>query len=345
MSAAPCRYFEYSSAAAVDLPTQPAVAFPSTLHTGPSASTVTPLDLSAALGSTPYPATSPNLLASFLTVIPGCAPLATNPSATSQLFYVIRGSGSSASADGGLAVAWGEGDVFTVPGCTGALIHTATAPSSLYWVHDSPLLQYLGVAPAAPTFAPAVYKREELLAQVEEIRHQPGAEHRNRMGVLLAHEATEGETKTLTRVLWALLNTLPPRTAQPPHRHNSVALDLCVSAAAGKVCVTAEGRRARPMPFGPPPLLQLAHNITPPAPPHTFPRYTLMGPELGEDGWVKNPVRMDWLPGAVFTTPPGWWHSHHNDGDERAWVLPVQDAGLLTRQRVLDIRFSHALAP
>ena len=62
-------------------------------------------------------------------------------------------------------------------------------------------------------------------------------------------------------------------------------------------------------------------------------------------GWVKNPVRMDWAPGAVFTTPPGWWHSHHNDGDERAWVLPVQDAGLLTRQRVLDIRFSHALAP
>lgn len=54
---------------------------------------------------------------------------------------------------------------------------------------------------------------------------------------------------------------------------------------------------------------------------------------------------MDWAPGAVFTTPPGWWHSHHNDGDERAWVLPVQDAGLLTRQRVLDIRFSHALAP
>ena len=70
-----------------------------------------------------------------------------------------------------------------------------------------------------------------------------------------------------------------------------------------------------------------------------------MGPELGADGWVQDPIRMDWLPGAVFTTPPGWWHSHHNDGDERAWVLPVQDAGLLTRQRVLDIRFSHAPPP
>lgn len=246
MSSAPCRYFEYSAAAAVELPTQPAVAFPSTLHTSPSVSTHTPLDLSASLGSTPYPATSPNLLASFLTVIPGCAPLVTDPSATSQLFYVIRGSGSSSSG-GGLSIDWAEGDVYSVPGCTGALSHTASTAASIYWVHDNPLLQYLGVAPVTPLFAPAVYKRAELLAKVEEISHQPGAEHRNRMGVLLAHETTERETKTLTRVLWALLNTLPPRTAQPPHRHNSVALDLCVSASPGQV-------------------------------------YTLMGPVLGEDG-------------------------------------------------------------
>jgi gentisate 1,2-dioxygenase len=234
ISASPCRYFEYSAAAAVQLPTQPAVAFPSSLHTSPTHSCVTPLDLSTALGSTPFPATSPNLLASFITVIPDSAPLITDPSATSQLFYVIRGSGATAGA-GGLSVEWAQGDVFTVPGCSGALSHIATAAASLYWVHDSPLLQYLGVAPTAPTFAPAVYKREELQGKVEEISHQPGAEHRNRMGVLLAHETTEGETKTITRVLWALLNTLPPRTAQPPHRHNSVALDLCVSAAPGQV--------------------------------------------------------------------------------------------------------------
>ena len=30
-------------------------------------------------------------------------------------------------------------------------------------------------------------------------------------------------------------------------------------------------------------------------------------------------------------TPPGWWHSHHNDSDEDAWVLPMQDAGLYTQ--------------
>ena len=37
-----------------------------------------------------------------------------------------------------------------------------------------------------------------------------------------------------------------------------------------------------------------------------------------------------------------WWHSHHNDSDEDTWVFPVQDAGLLTYQRVLNIQFSPA---
>lgn len=35
----------------------------------------------------------------------------------------------------------------------------------------------------------------------------------------------------------------------------------------------------------------------------------------------------------------GWWHSHHNESDDVAWVLPIQDAGLYTHQRTLDIRF------
>ena len=26
--------------------------------------------------------------------------------------------------------------------------------------------------------------------------------------------------------------------------------------------------------------------------------YTLMGPELDEEGWVKDPIRMDWATGA-----------------------------------------------
>ena len=88
--------------------------------------------------------------------------------------------------------------------------------------------------------------------------------------MLLGTASTEENTKTLTHTLWSLLNLLPARSCQPPHRHNSVALDLAVSAPATGC-------------------------------------YTLMGPELGDNGWVKDPVRADWEAGAVFSTPPGWW--------------------------------------
>ena len=35
-------------------------------------------------------------------------------------------------------------------------------------------------------------------------------------------------------------------------------------------------------------------------------------------------------------------HSHHNETNTPAWVLPIQDAGLYTHQRTLDICFSVA---
>jgi gentisate 1,2-dioxygenase len=34
------------------------------------------------------------------------------------------------------------------------------------------------------------------------------------------------------------------------------------------------------------------------------------------------------------------WHEHHNEGDEDAWVLPVQDAGFVTYGRILEIKFA-----
>merc|ERR1712151_139853 len=68
--------------------------------------------------------------------------------------------------------------------------------------------------------------------------------------------------------------------------------------------------------------------------------YTLLGRSLDADGKISNPKKAVWQSGGVFVTPPGWWHSHYNEGRLRAWVLPMQDAGLYTHQRTLDIRFS-----
>ena len=247
------RIYEYSKAAAVELPTQPAAAFPSALHEEAGNSRVIPLDLSSAL-NTSYKATSPNLLASFITLKKG-QPLFTNARATSQAFYILRGAGSTTSEEHG-SISWKKGDLFVLPATKGALSHLVLNESdepdaAMYWLNDEPLMRYLGCSPSEERFGVAFYSREVLLSAVEAIRHEEGAQHRNRMGVLLSNEACP-ETKTLSPVLWALLNVLPANTKQPPHRHQSVAIDLAVSIGAG-----AKGKV-----------------------------YTMMGPELDEGKYI-----------------------------------------------------------
>ena len=308
------RIFEYTSAANPDLSEQPVLAHPASLHqSGPTR--VIPFDLSKAMDIS-YPCTSPNLLASFVRICEGES-VESQAVATSQGFYVIRGSGKSQISGESETVEWEEGDLFVVPSNEGGkpknVLHSASKDAALYWVSDEPLLKYLGVGPIVEKFNLTHYRREVMLNEVERISHEPGVEHRNRMGILLGNKSTEDNTKTLTHTLWSLLNVLPAGDAQRPHRHNSVALDLCVSA---KNVVDSEGKSKI---------------------------YTLMGPELDGEGWVKDPIKCEWTTGSVFTTPPGWWHSHHNESDEAAWVLPMQDAGLLTHQRILDIRFAPPL--
>ncbi len=288
------RLTEYTAGANPAVPAIPFAVLPAALHRE-GETRIMPFDLSRELGCV-WPATSPNLLASFVRVLPG-ETLSTQALATSQLFYVIRGSGVSKASFG--AIEWSEGDLFVVP--MGAEIdHTANTDAALYWVSDEPLLCYLGVQPGVPRFKPTLFRRERLFDELERIRNQPGATERNRCGILLGNAATP-QTLTITHTLWSLLNVLPAGVLQKPHRHNSVALDLCIDAAPGT--------------------------------------YTLMGPELTADGAVKDPVHADWAPGSVFTTPPGWWHSHHNETGRDALVLPIQDAGLQTWMRTLDIRF------
>jgi gentisate 1,2-dioxygenase len=51
-------------------------------------------------------------------------------------------------------------------------------------------------------------------------------------------------------------------------------------------------------------------------------------------------TRVDWQPYAVMITPPADVHSHHNEGDEMALFLIVQDGGLHYHTRTMG--FSYA---
>ena len=305
-------FYEYSAAAdpvaAGAIAPVPVHRFSPGLHAG-TASRMIPLDLSGTLG-VPYPATSPGLLASFVVIGPGDH-LATVPDATSELYYCLRGRGHSdverPSAPGGpraVRMEWAEGDVLTLPaGCT--TVHAADASDAegalLYRVTDSPLLHYLGVTATEPRFEPTRFDGVAARARLAEVEHDPEAVDRSRVSVLLANRATP-QTLTATHTLWAMIGVLPPDRVQRPHRHQSAALDLITECSPG--C------------------------------------YSLIGSRLDADGAIADPFRVDWEPAGAFVTPPGLWHSHHNESGRPAYLVPVQDAGLHTYLRSLDIRFT-----
>ncbi len=52
--------------------------------------------------------------------------------------------------------------------------------------------------------------------------------------------------------------------------------------------------------------------------------------------------RKDWSPWATTITPPVSVHSHHNEGDERAFFLIVQDGGFFYHARAMGFEFVDA---
>jgi len=303
-------FYEYSTAAdplaTGTITPVPVQRFSPDLHAGGPTRLVL-LDLSARLG-VDGPATSPGLLASFMVIRPGEA-LVTRPDATSELYYCLRGSGHSqferAENPGG-RMPWRAGDFLTLPsGCTTTHRADPGDPADegsalLYRVTDAPLLDYLGATPGPPRFAPTRFDGATALARLSEVERDPAAADRSRVSVLLGNVATP-QTLTVTHTLWAMLGILPVGRVQQPHRHQSVALDLITSCHPG--C------------------------------------YSLLGRHLDAEGAIVDPVRVDWEAGGAFVTPPGLWHSHHNESGHPAYLVPIQDAGLHTYLRSLDIRF------
>jgi gentisate 1,2-dioxygenase len=294
------RYYEYTSAAnpiASGHTSQvPAKQFGRELYLDAPTSII-PLDLSADLNIGHGPATSPGLLASFVRIRAG-ENIPTSPNATSQLYYVLEGRGFAAV--NGQLVQWEKGDFLTLPATSKATFY-ADSDAVFYWVHDEPMLRYLGAEATEPKFRATKFPRARAVAELEAIANRPGANEKNRVSVLLSN-AGEEQTLTITHVLWAMFGLLPAGQQQQPHRHQSVALDLILDAQPG--C------------------------------------YSLLGTRLDDRGRIVDPIRVDWEPGGAFVTPPGMWHAHYNESGANAHLIPVQDAGLQTYLRSLDIRFT-----
>lgn len=250
-----------------------------------------------------YKSTTPNLLASFIKLTKHDNIELNNIeynefNATSNLFYIIKGKASIHIDDESENVV-NSGDILITPCfCSLKIINVEEEELEIYYINDSPLVNYLGSKVEKKIFKTAVYTNTFLLEKLNDLSNKDN----NRKGILLSNKDTEAlGINTITPVLWALYNELPCKTTQKPHKHNSVALDLCIK------CIDSE-------------------NI-----------YTLIGEKLDENGNIINPTKVHWKEGSMFITPPGLWHSHNNDGDTYAYILPVQDAGLFLYQRILGI--------
>ena len=208
--------------------------------------------------------------------------------------------GAGSAQVGDAALSWAKGDFFTAPGAVTTVLD-ASDDAALYYVNDAPLLTYLGAIAARPRFSPVLYEASRANAELAKVAADAQASNRSRVSVLLAN-AEFPLTRTVTHVLWAMYGMISPNTEQKPHRHQSIALDLIVDCDPG--C------------------------------------YSLLGQELDADGAIADPTRVDWVSGCAFVTPPGYWHAHFNSSGREARLIPIQDAGLQTYLRTLDIRFT-----
>jgi gentisate 1,2-dioxygenase len=250
-----------------------------------------------------YKSTTPNLLASFIKIEEKNDLLLENRennsflNSTSHLFFIIEGT-CEILFDNQLFIV-SSGEILVTPVFNSLSIKNINNTDlQIYYINDSPLINYLGSKTVKQIFKPSLYNKDFLLNNLQTLSNP----NSNRKGILLSNKDTEKiGTNTITPILWALYNELPPNTVQRPHKHNSVALDLCIS------CSDSE-------------------NI-----------YTLLGDELDENGNILNPIKINWKKGEMFITPPGLWHSHNNKGNTFSYILPIQDAGLLLYQRILGI--------
>jgi gentisate 1,2-dioxygenase len=229
--------------------------------------------------------------------------------ASSHVYYVVQGSGKTEiGKKNPKTFIWKKGDVLILPFTQKQVVHTSFEKAILFTCDDNPLFKFLKSSPVEKRFDPVQYKRDDIMNAVKKFNCEKGAENRNRNGVLLTNtQMVKEKMNTLTHTMWSLMNMIAAKTIQKPHRHNSIAIDLCLD-------IDEKAEKEESV-------------------------YTLMSKEIDESGNLIDPVKMLWKKNCTFVTPPGWWHSHHNESDKEAWVFPLQDAGLHTYLRTLDIQF------
>ncbi|ROR23097.1 gentisate 1,2-dioxygenase [Comamonas sp. BIGb0124] len=233
---AQARYFNSANAFNVKLPVVPAHAFDDVAAAALGSGQTTGwhvCDQSAALGS-PSAATTPFMLARYAHIRQGQT-LDAQFLASGVLCFVIAGEGWSRTPRETLN--WQAGDLMFFAGGQPLVLGALSSQAVLWVVTDEPLYAFTKARPST--------QPEEMLPTVQfkagDIRHQLDLIHASRpdegtsgLAVVFSSEALQ-DGRNILPTLTLSLNSLPPRTDQSAHRHNSAALTLVVE---GENCHT-----------------------------------------------------------------------------------------------------------
>ncbi len=187
------------------------------------------LDLSDRL-ETPFPATTPFLLARYARIRAG-ATLSTRLKAGGEIYYAIQGAGETVT--GADRIAWGQGDVFCLPGGGETTHRAGDGDAILYMVTDEPQLALSRFEPPAPgnaAVAAVHYPAAEIRRQLDAVLAEPTGADATGRAVLLTSAPTEKTRVCLPSIALAV-NSLEPGRSQRPHRHNAAAITLCIQGA------------------------------------------------------------------------------------------------------------------
>ena len=222
-------YFNTGNAFNIQLPQVPSHSFTDEPARALDPATPTGLiacDRSAAL-ATPYPATTPLVLARYARIRAG-EQLPTNFEASGVMVYVISGAGQTQAGDETLA--WQAGDVLVLPGGQ-AQVHQAAGQDAVLWiVTNEPQLAFEQLRSPAPGQAPteAVHFPADEISRQIDLLYAVGRGQDIAGSALIFSSTRQEAIRNVLPTLTVAMNSLPPGVSQRPHRHNSVAVSLVI---------------------------------------------------------------------------------------------------------------------
>ncbi|MBT6137244.1 MAG: cupin domain-containing protein [Rhodospirillaceae bacterium] len=213
------------------------------------------LDLSERM-DIPFPATTPWVLARYLRINAGDR-LTTNHRASAEVLYAVSGSGEAKS--GSETISFGPGDVFCLP--NGEIEYTSPDGAILWCVTNEPELAFENLEPPAAGNSPVEpvhYPADEIDRAIEVLRAMPMEPDQAGVAVIFSHERQLAR-RNITPSMTLAMNTLNPNGDQRAHKHNSVAVTICVQ---GEGCYSlVDGERCD--------WVEGAVSLTPPAAVHS----------------------------------------------------------------------------